>query len=85
MASNEAIERGIITSARDILEDQRIDASANFFEAGGDSLSAIALVESIEEQFGVEVPLEKVWDADSLADLATIVANSQNKTEAVDA
>jgi acyl carrier protein len=45
----------------------------SFFDLGGASLTAIQLGARIQSMFGVEVPLNSLFDAPTIADLAVIV------------
>jgi amino acid adenylation domain-containing protein len=45
----------------------------NFFDCGGHSLAAVALVERIDKSFGVPCPLSAVFGDPTLADLASTV------------
>ncbi|MGK4585150.1 type I polyketide synthase [Kitasatospora sp. HPMI-4] len=56
-----------------VLGEQADVAGQDFFELGGDSLSAIQLLALVEETFGVCPPLEAVFDAPTVGELATVV------------
>lgn len=45
-----------------------------------DSLGHIVLLEAIREKFGVEPPLERLLEAETLRDLAKIIAESVHGT-----
>ena len=49
------------------------DATANFFELGGDSLKAVQLIMLIQEQFGKELPFATLLRAPSIARIAAIL------------
>lgn len=51
-----------------------VDADRSFVAQGGDSLTALAFAESVGDKLGIEVPLEVVFDADDLNDLARQLA-----------
>ncbi|OCQ18849.1 hypothetical protein A7985_22810 [Pseudoalteromonas luteoviolacea] len=57
------------------LQAQQISTSANFFELGGHSLLSIRLVSQIRQQFAVELPVQAVFDAANLAQLALTIAS----------
>jgi acyl carrier protein len=58
---------------RDALSDPGLDGDSDFFEAGGDSLSAFRITARLQEALGVDVPVALVFAYPSPADLATVV------------
>ena len=52
-----------------------------FVELGGDSLSALSLVERIEQVFGVAISLDEFFEAESLAALASVVDERSGAAE----
>ncbi|HEV2889869.1 MAG TPA: phosphopantetheine-binding protein [Frankiaceae bacterium] len=48
---------------------------AHFFALGGDSLAALEVTALLQEDLGVEVPLELIFDFPVLADLAGELAS----------
>jgi acyl carrier protein len=64
----------LITSIyRETLGDDSLDADSDFFEAGGDSLSAFQITARLQETLGADVPVALVFAYPSPADLATVV------------
>ena len=55
------------------------DDTSNFLAMGGDSLRAVRIMESVEEQLGIEFPLETLL----LDDFATLVAECAGLWESV--
>jgi acyl carrier protein len=53
-----------------ILRIERIGTKDNFFESGGHSLLALQLVGRIRDRFGVDLPLENLFQRPQLSDLA---------------
>ncbi len=58
---------------RDTLGDDELDVTSDFFEAGGDSLTAFQITARVEQALGVEVPVALVFAYPSPADLAAVV------------
>ncbi|GAA2669869.1 MULTISPECIES: acyl carrier protein [Actinosynnema] len=58
---------------RDALGDPALDADSDFFESGGDSLSAFQITARLESALGVDVPVALVFAYPSPADLASVV------------
>ncbi|ATE54967.1 acyl carrier protein [Actinosynnema pretiosum] len=62
-----------VTAYRDALGEQSLDADSDFFEAGGDSLSAFQITARLESALGVDVPVALVFAYPSPADLASVL------------
>ncbi|HXY94090.1 MAG TPA: AMP-binding protein [Acidimicrobiia bacterium] len=63
-------ERDLAQLYEQVLGVERIGLDDDFFELGGDSLAAIELLATIDEQFGVSVPAPVLLEAPTVAQLA---------------
>jgi natural product biosynthesis luciferase-like monooxygenase protein len=66
-------EQVLATLWQEILRVDRIGGNDDFFESGGHSLLAIQVVRRIRERFGVEMPLQSLFQRPRLRDLAAWV------------
>jgi amino acid adenylation domain-containing protein len=57
----------------DLLGIEGFDPQSNFFDIGGHSLAVFDLQHRIQDVFGVEVPLEAVFDAQRMSDLGELI------------
>ncbi|MET7280053.1 phosphopantetheine-binding protein [Kribbella sp. NPDC005582] len=46
---------------RDVLQVEAADESDNFFESGGDSMLALELLQRLETETGIEIPVETLF------------------------
>jgi acyl carrier protein len=51
-----------------------VDGSDNFFDLGGDSVSAIQLVTDLEHRFGTELDIDLLLEAADFAGIAEMIA-----------
>jgi acyl carrier protein len=58
---------------QETLRIDRIGADDNFFEFGGHSLLAMQLIGRIRDRFGVELPLQNLFQRPQLRDLAAFI------------
>ncbi len=58
---------------RDVLGVADINADTNFFDAGGQSLTALRLVSRLRSEFHVEIPLQAVFDRPTIRALAPLI------------
>jgi amino acid adenylation domain-containing protein len=66
----EGLERDIAQIFGEVLGIDRIGADDNFFDVGGDSLSATRVVGQLGEDIGALIPVRLVFEAPSVAELA---------------
>jgi tyrocidine synthetase-3 len=59
---------------RDALGSMEIGVNDNFFDMGGHSLKAMQVVSRIHRAFGVDLPLRRLFEAPTIAELAGEVA-----------
>ena len=67
------VEKLLATIWTDLLEVSGIGVNDNFFEVGGHSLLAVRLFAQIEKRFGKRLPLATLFQAPTIAQLATIL------------
>jgi acyl carrier protein len=70
---NNDVRIRILQIVKTALLNNSITMEDNIFEAGGDSLNLLEICAEIEDEFGVEIPPESVWDASSIAEFASVV------------
>jgi len=58
---------------KDLLRLNQVHRHDNFFELGGHSLLATQMTSRVRETFGLELPLQKVFEAPTIAQLAPIL------------
>jgi acyl carrier protein len=61
---------------REVLSLKQISVDENFFEAGGDSLSATRAFARINEHFGSGLTLREIFEHPTIRDLAKVVSSS---------
>ncbi|MCP4273059.1 MAG: amino acid adenylation domain-containing protein, partial [Gammaproteobacteria bacterium] len=64
-----------------VLDTDVTSINSHFFEAGGHSLTAIQLVSRIRESFGIEMPLQIVFEKESLREQAEWIDKQQRGAE----
>jgi acyl carrier protein len=57
-----------------VLDLPTVVPEANFFGLGGDSLQALEVMATLQEELGRDLPLELIYDHPVLDDLATALA-----------
>ncbi|MBV9330104.1 MAG: alpha/beta fold hydrolase, partial [Alphaproteobacteria bacterium] len=72
--SNELVEKLCHLWAK-ILQAQEVGPDSDFFELGGDSLTAITLLIEIEREFGIRLPVTVIYDAPTVAQQAELICS----------
>lgn len=73
------LERALCAVVNECLGRERTSLSDNFVDLGGDSMTAIRVVSELDERFGITLPLESLFEAESIADL--VEAAEQSRSE----
>jgi len=75
------VARRLLEIWKAILDLDEVGARDDFFEQGGDSLAATALMAEIELAFGVKLPISMLLEAPTIAQLTDRVLAAIGKTE----
>jgi amino acid adenylation domain-containing protein len=84
-AARNPIEELLVEMLSEVLGRERISITDNFFELGGHSLQATQLVSRIRKAFKVELELKKLFEAPTVAVLATMIEKALRGHEAIQA
>ena len=71
----EPVEDRLAVLFSKVLGDSEDLDDRDFFELGGDSLSAVQLLSLVEDEFGVSPPLEAVFDAPTVPEFAAVIVD----------
>ncbi len=74
VAPRNDIEKAIVTIWQEELGRTKVGIHDNFFELGGHSLLAVRLINQIEKQFDINLPLASLFKAQTVAELAKLVS-----------
>jgi amino acid adenylation domain-containing protein/thioester reductase-like protein len=77
VAPRDPTEQKLAAVWADVLRVERVGVRDNFFELGGHSLVATQLLSRVRAEFGVELPLRKLFETPVLADFAVAVAAAE--------
>ena len=80
-ASEDALERALLDTLKHLLGQPQLMASENFFDVGGDSLTAMRFCATVGEQHRVSLPMSALFETDSLEQLIARV-RSLKRSEA---
>ncbi len=72
-------EQQLVQVWEDILDFRPIGIHDNFFDLGGHSLAATRIVSQVIKKFQVEVPLQSLFQAPTVAEMAAVITEHQAK------
>jgi acyl carrier protein len=61
----------------DVLNLERVGVHEAFFDLGGQSVTAAAVVMRVREVFGIELPMRALFETPTIAELAIVIAKQQ--------
>jgi amino acid adenylation domain-containing protein len=76
-----ALEATLVAMWGQMLGVEPVGKYDNFLDLGGNSLLAIRIIARVQELFRVEVPLSKLFELPTIAELAVFIAEAQNEQE----
>lgn len=77
MAPRDETELNLVRIWEDILGIERIGVRDNFFNLGGHSLLAVQVISKIRDYFSIELPLQALFDAPTVGQLAELLNTTQ--------
>ncbi|SCK35083.1 amino acid adenylation domain-containing protein [Streptomyces sp. WMMB 322] len=80
-----ATEQAVAEIWQELLEVPEVSRDAGFFELGGDSLTAIRVVQRLIRRFGVELTLRQLLDRSTLTQVAALIDELTGVTDDHDA
>ncbi|WP_158628843.1 non-ribosomal peptide synthetase [Dyella choica] len=75
------VEKKLAALWQQVLGVERIGLNDNFFQLGGDSLSAAEMIARFPDCFGMELPLASLFEASTIAGLAAYLQRAEGKSD----
>ena len=82
VAPRNATEEKLAQVWAKVLEAEQIGVNDDFFRLGGHSLLATQLIAVMNEAFGIELPLRRLFEAPNIAEIAPVIGALQSEREA---
>lgn len=79
VAPGSGLERAVVAVWEELFGIQRVGTADNFFEMGGNSLLAIQLVSRLRKELQLELPLNTLFEAPTVAGLAAAIESIQSR------
>ena len=76
--TNSAIERQLYDIWQSVLQARQISLTHDFFSVGGNSLSALRILTVVRKTFGVALPLESIYQFNTVQSMAAHIATRGN-------
>jgi amino acid adenylation domain-containing protein len=77
IAPRSQVEKELAEIWRDVLRINRVGIHDNFFDLGGQSLLATQVITRVSGQLSVEIPLARLFEMPTIADLAKLIENTR--------
>jgi len=74
-------ESTLVDIWKELLQLKSVSIHSNFFELGGHSLLATQMTSRVRDTFGLELPLKRVFEAPTIAQLAPIIETLRSTNE----
>ncbi len=74
------VEQELVRVWADVLALDMVGIGDNFFDLGGDSLSASRIIARVLERFQLDIPMTQLFNSPTIADMATVIMAHQDKT-----
>jgi amino acid adenylation domain-containing protein len=78
-APRNEVEKELAQIWAEVLALDEVGICDNFFDLGGDSLSASRIVSSVLQHFQLEIPLKALFQSPTVAEMAFVIAEHQDK------
>jgi thioesterase domain-containing protein/acyl carrier protein len=75
---SDSVEQGLLSLWARVFGQEKIGLQDDFFELGGNSLTAIRLMAEIDQQFGVKMPLSLLEKYPTVEQMAGFIQSAQN-------
>ena len=75
--SIEQTQRILTEIWKGVFEDEDIDAESSFYDLGGNSILATEMAQAIESELGIVIPVETIYDCDTLGELSEACFDTQ--------
>jgi len=79
IAPETPVEQALAKIWAEVLNVNHLGARDNFFDLGGHSLAATQIVSQVIKQFRVKLPLRSLFHSPTVAEMATVIAEHQEK------
>lgn len=83
IAPRNEIEQAAAKIWEELFGIERLGIHDNFFNLGGNSLLAIQLVSQMRKAFDVDLPLSKLFESPTIAEISTEIAEMQNRARQI--
>ncbi|MEA2464194.1 MAG: hypothetical protein QOJ98_1941, partial [Acidobacteriota bacterium] len=70
------VERGVLAVFAEVLGRGALGTEEDFFQAGGDSLSAMRVISRLNERFRIELPADSLFEHPTVIELAAVIQAS---------